>query len=123
MAVRGALGATPGRLMRQFVTEGLLLAVAGGGGGVAVATLTMTLIRKMIPSMITQQATFLGDVGVNGHTLLFAAGVALVAGALMALTPVLRLAFQDIHGALAKGGGERRGDSGSGWGQILLLWS
>ena len=63
VAVRGALGATPGRLSRQFVTEGLLLAAAGGGAGVGVAALTMTLIKKMIPAPITQRATFLGDVG------------------------------------------------------------
>jgi predicted permease len=110
--VRGALGATPGRLSRQFVTEGLLLAGAGGGAGVVVAALTMTLIKKMIPEPITQQATFLGDVGTNAHTLLFAGGVAVAAAMLMALTPVMRLAFQDIHHALSEGG---RGAAGRFW--------
>jgi len=112
VAVRGALGATPGRLSRQFVTEGLLLAGAGGGAGVVVAALTMTLIKKMIPEPITQQATFLGDVGTNAHTLLFAGGVAVAAAMLMALTPVMRLAFQDIHHALSEGG---RGAAGRFW--------
>ncbi len=104
VAVRGALGATPARLTRQFVTEGLLLAAAGGGAGLGIATLTMMLIRKMIPAPITQQATFLNDVGLNAHTLEFAGAVALGAAMLMALTPMLRLAFQDIHAALSEGG-------------------
>ena len=112
VAVRGALGATPGRLSRQFVTEGLLLAAAGGGVGVGVAALTMTLIKKMIPAPITQRATFLGDVGTNAHTLLFAGGVAVAAAVLMALTPMVRLAFQDIHNALSEGG---RGAAGRFW--------
>jgi macrolide transport system ATP-binding/permease protein len=112
VAVRGALGATPARLSRQFVTEGLLLAAAGGGAGLAVATLTITLMKKMIPASITQQTPFLGDVGTNAHTLLFAGGVAVAAAMLMALTPVLRLAFQDIHHALSEGG---RGAAGRFW--------
>ena len=112
VAVRGALGATPARLIWQFVTEGLLLAAVGGGAGVGVAALTMTLIRKLIPASIAQQATFLGDVGINPHTLLFAACFTVGAAVLMALTPVLRLAFQDIHVALGEGG---RGAAGRFW--------
>jgi macrolide transport system ATP-binding/permease protein len=112
VAVRGALGATPARLSRQFVTEGLLLAMAGGGAGVGVAALTITLIRKMIPEPIAQQATFVGEAAINAHALLFALAVAMAAAGMMALTPMLRLAFQDIHAALSEGG---RGAAGRFW--------
>jgi len=104
IAVRGALGATPARLLRQFVTEALLLAVAGCGAGVLAAAGMMALLGSVFPQPIAQQATFLTKVGLHWHVWIFAGAVALMAMALMALTPALRLAIRDIHGALSEGG-------------------
>ena len=104
VAVRGALGATPVRLMRQFVTEGLLLAVAGCGTGVLTAAGMIGLLKALMPKLMLDGAPFVRSVGLNAHTVLFAGGVALVAAAMLALTPVLRLAFTDIHAALSEGG-------------------
>ncbi len=104
IAVRGALGATPTRLMRQFVTEALLLAAAGGGGGVVVAAGMMSLLRSLFPKNVAQGAPFLDNVRLNAHVWMFAGTVAVLAMLLMALTPALRLAIRDIHGALSEGG-------------------
>jgi predicted permease len=104
IAVRGALGATGARLVRQFVTEGLLLAVAGCGTGVLTAGGMIALLKALMPQLIAQGPPFLREVGIHKHTLLFAGGVALLASGMLALTPVLRLAPRDIHAALREGG-------------------
>ena len=63
IAVRGALGATRSRLGRQFVTEGLLLAVAGCCAGLGIAGWLMTLMKRLIPKAVADGIPFLGLVG------------------------------------------------------------
>jgi macrolide transport system ATP-binding/permease protein len=104
IAVRGALGATRARLLRQFVTEALLLAVAGCGAGVLGAAGMMSMLRSLFPKQIAQYVPFLNNVGLDSHTWTFAGAVAALAVLLMALTPALRLANSDIHEALSEGG-------------------
>ncbi len=104
IAVRGALGATPVRLVRQFVTEGLLLAGAGCWAGILSAAGMMGVLKALMPKLMQQGAPFVRNVGVNAHTVLFAGGVTVLAAVMMAVTPVLRLALTDVHGALSDGG-------------------
>ncbi|HKD60353.1 MAG TPA: ABC transporter permease [Terracidiphilus sp.] len=104
IAVRGALGATPARLTRQFVTEILLLASAGSLGSLVVASWTTTLLKSLIPTSMADNVPFLRHVGLHSHSVLFAGTVALFATLLMALTPILRLPFQDIRTGLNDGG-------------------
>jgi macrolide transport system ATP-binding/permease protein len=103
IAVRGALGATQARLTRQFVTEGLLLALAGCAGGVLVAGWLMTLLTHMVPKAMADGVPFLAAVGLNRDTALFAAAVALGAALLLAATPALRLTRQPIRDGLSEG--------------------
>jgi predicted permease len=103
-AVRGALGATSGRLVQQFVTEGLLLAALGCVAGVGLAALMMSLLTRIVPKPMAQGMPFLAVVGLNGHTALFAASITLMAAVLLAATPALRLAFREIREGLADGG-------------------
>ena len=103
-AVRGALGATPARLVRQFVTEGLLLAGLGCMAGVALAAAMMSLLARVIPKPMAQGMPFLAGVGLNQHTAFFAGGATLLAAFLLAVTPALRLAFRDVHEGLMDGG-------------------
>lgn len=112
VAVRGALGATPMRLVLQFLTEGLLLAFAGCGAGLLAGELIVVLLKRLIPKVILQNAPFVRDVGLNAHTLLFAGGVAVLAALMMAVTPALRLARSDIHEGLSESG---RGAAGKLW--------
>jgi predicted permease len=112
VAVRGALGAAPARLVRQFITEGLLLAAAGCAGGVLVAACLMRLLTNLIPKGMAEGFPFLQGVGLNVHTGMFAAGIALLGAAVLALTPILRLTFLDIREGLADGD---RGAAGRVW--------
>lgn len=112
VAVRGALGATPTRLLRQFVTEGLLLACMGCAAGFGVANWVMTLFKHMVPKDVAPRIPFLAGAGLNAHTVLFAATIALLAALLMAATPALRLSSQDIRAGLAEGD---RGAAGRLW--------
>jgi macrolide transport system ATP-binding/permease protein len=104
IAVRGALGATPARLTRQFVTEGLLLAALGCVAGTVAAGWMMTMLKKLVPKTMADGMPFLNGVGINAHTGMFAGAIALMAAVLMAATPVLRLSFQDIRDGLGDGG-------------------
>jgi macrolide transport system ATP-binding/permease protein len=103
-AVRGALGATPSRLVRQFVTEGLLLAGLGCAAGAVLAVVMMSLLARLVPKPMAQGMPFLAVVGLNRHTALFTAGSTLMAALLLAATPALRLAFREIHEGLTDGG-------------------
>jgi macrolide transport system ATP-binding/permease protein len=103
IAVRGALGATPARLAKQFVTEGLFLAVLGSGAGIVVAAALMRLLVCLVPKDMASGMPFLGGVGLNAHTAGFAIAVALLAALLLAITPMLRLSFQRMRAGLSDG--------------------
>jgi macrolide transport system ATP-binding/permease protein len=115
VAVRGALGATQLRLIRQFVTEGMLLSFAGCLAGSAFALWLMRLLTHLVPETIADFLPFLGLVGFSVHTALFALVVAAAATAMLALTPSLRLGFQKIHDGLAEGG---RGSASRMWSRL-----
>ena len=112
IAVRGALGATYARLLQQFVTEGLLLAVFGSLAGAAVAIATMKLLRRLVPEDMASSMPFLGGVGWNAHTGAFAAAIALMTALLLAATATLRLSLQKLRDGLADGD---RGAAGLLW--------
>jgi macrolide transport system ATP-binding/permease protein len=112
IAVRGALGATPARLVLQFVTEGLLLAVFGSLAGAIVAGGIMKPLAHLVSKDMASNMPFLAGVGLNAHTSAFAAAVGLMAALLLAATSTLRLSFQKIRDGLAEGD---RGASGRLW--------
>jgi macrolide transport system ATP-binding/permease protein len=103
IAVRGALGATRARLVRQFVTEGLLLAAFGSVAGLLVAIAVMRFLGRLVPKDMAANMPFLEGVGLNAHTGTFAAAVGLLAALLLAATPTLRLSFQKVRDGLADG--------------------
>jgi macrolide transport system ATP-binding/permease protein len=112
IAVRGALGANRTRLARQFATEGLLLAVVGCALGLAEAVWLMSMLVHMVPKDTADLLPFLTLVGLNRHTMLFAAAVACGAALLLAAMPTLRLSFLPIQEGLGEGG---RGGAGRLW--------
>lgn len=87
LALRLALGATSGRVIRQLLTESLLLALVGGAMGAALAWLGVGLLRQL-PSL--QQLPRLAEVSVNPTVLAFTAALALLTGLLFGLAPAVR---------------------------------
>lgn len=104
IAVRGALGATQARLMRQFATEAIAPAAAGCLLGVMIATWVMKLMAHMIPENMAALVPFMEDAGLNLHTWLFAGAIAIMAALLLAATPTVRLSFSEIRSGLTDGG-------------------
>jgi macrolide transport system ATP-binding/permease protein len=103
IAVRGALGATPARLVRQFVSEGFLLALIGGLAGVTVAAALMRMLSRLVPKDMAANMPFLEGVNLNAHTVAFAGMVAGLSALLLAGTATLRLSFQKVRDGLAVG--------------------
>jgi predicted permease len=112
IAVRGALGASRGRLVRQFITEGLLLMAAGSALGLAAADGAMQILTRLISKDMMAGMPYLVGLGLNSHVLLFAALVSVLAAALFSLTPIVRLPLTKLREGLSEGG---RGYAGTLW--------
>jgi predicted permease len=112
MAVRGALGASPQRLVRQYATEGLLLAAIGSGLGVVIAQASMRMLATLIPKDMMAAMPYLQGIGLNGRVAAFACLLAALAAGLFALTPMSRLKFTALHEGLSQGG---RAAAGTVW--------
>ena len=117
IAVRGALGASAARLIRQFVTEGLVLVAAGSLVGLGGAYAAMRLLLGLIPANRMQAMPYLLGLGFNARVMTFAAAVAALAALLFAAAPALRLRALPLHGGdmrgdLAEGS---RGSAGKAW--------
>ena len=112
IAVRGALGASAARLVRQFATESLVMVVAGSVLGIGGATLTMQLLLKLVPEDRMQGMPYLLQLGLHPRVLGFATLIAIGAAILFAIAPAVRLRSADLRGNLAEGG---RGAGGKAW--------
>jgi predicted permease len=111
IAVRGALGASRLRLLRQFVTEGVVLAAAGSVLGLTGAYGAMRSLAKFIPTDMMASMPYLRGLGLNLHVIVFACAISLAAAVLFSLTPV-RLSWTAIRAGLTDGG---RGAAGTTW--------
>jgi macrolide transport system ATP-binding/permease protein len=115
IAVRGALGAGPARLARQFVTEGLVLVFAGTALGLLAAYGAMHILLSLITKDQMIHMPYLRGLGLTPHVLAFAAAIALFATMVFSLTPILRLSFSDMREGLTEGS---RGSAGVLWRRV-----
>jgi putative ABC transport system permease protein len=99
IAVRLSLGANRGRVVRQFLTESLLLAGLGGIAGLLIAFGAMTLINSILPSAIPRT----GSIGVDGRVLGFTSALTLIAGLLFGTLPALRASQTSLTETLKAG--------------------
>jgi macrolide transport system ATP-binding/permease protein len=115
IAVRGALGAGPARLARQFITEGVMLVSIGTALGLLVAYGGMHILLSLISKDAMIHMPYLRGLGLNLHVLSFAGVIALFAAAIFSLTPILRLSFAEMREGLTEG---LRGSAGVLWRRI-----
>ena len=99
-AIRSVLGATQTRVLRQLLTESLLLATAGGGLGLVLASSGTTAALAVLPQALPRQ----NDVRIDPRVLLFTLAVSIVTGVLFGLAPSLKTSRPDPHEALKEGG-------------------
>jgi putative ABC transport system permease protein len=99
IAVRHALGANRRRLMRQFVTESLILGLAGGALGVLVAVWAVDGVTALIP----KSAPRASEITLDGSAVIFAVACSIVAALLFGIAPIVHARRTDIHGALKDG--------------------
>jgi macrolide transport system ATP-binding/permease protein len=112
IAVRGALGASRARLIRQFMTEGLVLITAGCLLGLTAAEGAMRVLLSLISKDLMDYMPYLIGLGLNSHVLIFAAAISVFAAALFSLPPVVRLPLTRLQEGLTEGG---RGYAGTLW--------
>ena len=106
MALRQSLGAASGRLVRQLLTESVILSFIGGAAGFAVLLGTRGSLLRLVPEGLPR----LDEISISWGVALFAFGSSLIAGALFGLAPALYARRLDLTHALREDG---RGSSGS----------
>ncbi|MDQ2767375.1 MAG: ABC transporter permease [Gemmatimonadota bacterium] len=123
IAVRLAVGAGRGRLIRQLLTESVILSIAGGFAGLAIAWWGVRLLAALDPSKALRVQNLSGigavsfsDIHLDGTTLVFAALLAMVTGIIFGLVPALQSTHRSLTGALKE-------EAGSGDGSRRILTS
>jgi putative ABC transport system permease protein len=111
IAIRMALGAGRRQLIRQLLTESLLLAFAGGGLGLLGSQWFVALMIAVIPRTLLASMPYLNSVKVDPFVLAFAFAVAVATGILFGLAPALESSRSDVSGTLKE---QSKGSEGRG---------
>ncbi len=99
-AVRAALGAGRGRIVRQLLTESMVLSLAGGGLGLLVAVWGTKVALQHLPSGLPRA----NEIGMDWKVLLFTGGIALLCGVVFGLVPALKISRPNLQETLKEGG-------------------
>ena len=105
-AVRSALGASSGRIVRQLLSESVLMGLIAGGLGFGLAAWCTPLILNAVPSSLPRS----GEIHVDARVLLFTLGVSILAGVIFGMAPAFRSRRVDLQSTLKEG---ERGGSGA----------
>ena len=116
IALRAALGAGRARLIRQMLTESLLLALAGGVAGVLLALWGTSAFASLGPQEIPR----VNEIRVDGQVLLFGFAASLLTGVLFGLAPALRASRVNLNDALKDTGKSTAGRSRNGLRNLLV---
>ena len=117
MGMRCALGAARGRLIRQLLTESVLLAGAGGLLGLGLAELAVRILRIAAPANIPR----IQNLGIDPGVLCFTAGISVLVGLLFGVLPSLDSSKTDVNDALKQGVGKGESVRHKRWGQALVV--
>ncbi len=110
-AIRTAVGAGRGRVIRQLLAESLLLSALGGVLGVVLAYFGLEAFKNAWPTLLPRMQ----EIEVNATVLLFSLGLSFVAGILFGLFPAQSVARSDLAGSLRQGGRGLAGDRSRRW--------
>ena len=117
-ALRAALGAGRGRLLGQFLAEGLVLSLAGGAVGLVFAVLALgAILRTTTAGGIPRMA----EIGLDPTVLLFTLAVALATGLVFGLVPLFRMGRHDLHATLKEAGARATASAGRRRARGLLV--
>ena len=99
IAIRSAIGAGRGRVVRQLLTESVVLALAGGIAGLAIARWGTQAVVAAVPGGLPRME----NIGMDGWVLAFTLGVSLLTGIVFGLAPALQVSVTDLHETLKEG--------------------
>jgi putative ABC transport system permease protein len=105
-AIRAALGASPARVIRQLLTESVLLGVAGGCIGLLLAKLGVRVLLATLAGSVPRSE----EIALDGHVLFYTLGISVLTGIVFGLIPALKTLSPHTHETLKEGG---RGSSGA----------
>lgn len=108
VAIRTALGARWSRLVRQLLTESLLLGLMGGAAGLLIANVSLDVVRTVNPGNIPR----LDVIGLDGSVLAFTFAMSILTGIVFGLAPAWRAVSVDLNTSLKAGGRITQGDGG-----------
>jgi putative ABC transport system permease protein len=103
LAIRASMGAARPRLIRQLLTESMVLSAMGGVAGVVIALATMGAVKNLIPPSIPR----VDGIAIDGWVLLFSVVVTVGTGLIFGLAPSLFASRTDLVGALKEGRGSQ----------------
>ena len=112
IAIRAALGASRWRVIRQLLTESLLLSLAGGVAGLLIAYWSVGGIVAIMPASQLNALPFLNTLHIDGSILAFSFGLSLLTGIVFGLAPALQSSRLDLNEVLKEGGRNTSGGAG-----------
>jgi putative ABC transport system permease protein len=104
VAIRSALGASRGRVIRQFLTESMLLSIVGGAAGLVIAYWGVPALVAVLPQSQLNAMPFLNSLHLNSGILTFSFALSLLTGLIFGLAPALQSSKLDLNEALKEGG-------------------
>jgi putative ABC transport system permease protein len=117
MAIRAALGAGAWRIVRQLLTESLLLSLTGGAVGLLLAAWGIDLLLALSPQNLPR----VNAIGINGPVLGFTLVISMVTGVFFGLLPALKVAQPDLNEALKGGSKASASGVGRNWLRSALI--
>jgi putative ABC transport system permease protein len=117
IAIRAAMGASRTRVLRQMLTESILLSAIGGIAGLVLSIWLTDLLMSMLP----EGAPRLEQIGIDYRVLTFALGVSALTGILFGIVPALQASKLDVTSALKDGGRSGEGHRRTSARSLLLI--